>query len=48
MSVFNVIEIKNNDMIKWFLAERSWNHWFLSKQIFCITRFRKKKIFLDI
>ena len=44
----NVTEIKNNEMIQLFLVERSWKQWFLSKKIFCITRFRKKKMFSEI
>ena len=47
-SLCNVIEIKNNEMIQLFLVERSWNQWFLSKKIFCIRRFRKKKMFSEI
>ena len=44
----NMIEIKNNEMIHLLLVERSWNDWFLSKKIFCIRRFRKKKMFSEI
>ena len=29
--IWNVIEIKSNEMIQSFLLERSWNQWFLSK-----------------
>ena len=44
----NVIKIKNNEMIQFFLVERSWNQWSLSKKIFCIRRFREKKMFSEI
>ena len=48
MRLCNAIEIKNNEMIQSFLVETSWNQWFLSKKIFCIRRFRKKKMFSEI
>ena len=43
--LFNVNEININEMMEFFLVEKSWNQWFLSKSIFCISRFRKKKRF---
>ena len=46
--ICNVIEIKNNEMIQSLLVERSWNQWFLSKNIFCIRRFIKEKMFSEI
>ena len=44
----NVIEIKNNEIIQLLLVERSWNQWFLSRKVFCIRRFRKKKMLSEI
>ena len=43
--LFNVNEININEMMEFFLVEKSWNQWFLSKSIFCISRFRKNKRF---
>ena len=48
-----VIEIKNIVMIQLVLVElvlveTSWNQWFLLQKIFCIRRFRKKKMFSEI
>ena len=43
--LFNVNEININEMMEFFLVEKSWNQWFLSKSTFCISRFRKKKRF---
>ena len=34
----NVFEINNSKMVQLFLVERSWNQWFLSKNIFCIHK----------
>ena len=44
----DVTEIKNNETIQSFLVERDWNQWFFSKKIFCIRKFRKKKMFSEI
>ena len=46
----NVFEINNSKMVQLFLVERSWNQWFLSKNIFCIHKRiqNKEDVFGDL
>ena len=44
----NVIEIKNNEIFRLFLVEKSWNQWFLSPKSFCIGRYGNRRSFQDL
>ena len=46
--LFNIIEIKNNEIIQSFLVGRSWRQWCLSKNSFCTRGSRKKDVFGDL